>query len=166
MTKMRWFTDAAYEEQADWDAILSDYRRHVEAIASSLPTSLAEFATEPRLNLHDADIRQVEIDETAGNVTIVVNTGNVELGYRELTLRFTDARIVPDNVQALAYAVGARYQTADWGDTNTTIIAQEIDRLPDGRLLVRLRLWPFYAFAVEFTGFELIEAPSGPHTGG
>jgi hypothetical protein len=98
-------------------------------------------------------------------VTIVVNAGDLQVGYRELTLRFSDAELVPDNLQALAYAVGARYHSDHWGDTITTILDEELDRLPDGRFVLRLRLWPFYAFSVQFAEFEMAEAPSGPHAG-
>lgn len=162
MTDMRWFTDAAFYGD-DWDAVLQEYGRHLDQLMPSLSPQLAEFVSEPRLNLHDAEFRRVEIDQAARLVTIVVTTGYLQVGYRELKLRFIDAEVVPDNLQALAYAVGARYHTDHWGDTITTILYEELDRLPDDRFVLRLRLWPFYAFSVEFAEFELAEAPAGPH---
>jgi hypothetical protein len=164
MTEMRWFTDAARYAD-DWETVVRDYARHLDELVPSLSPRLAQFAAEPRFNLHDAEFRRVEIDRSARQVTIVVNAGDLQVGYRELTLRFSDAEVVPDNFQALAYAVGARYHSDHWGDTITIILAQELDRLPDGRFVLRLRLWPFYAFSIEFSDFEMGEAPSGPHTG-
>ena len=161
---MRWFTDAAYSGEVDWDEMLRRYSAHLRQIASLLPPDLDALATEPRLNLHDAEIREVVIDE-ADRVTIVVNAGDLQLGYRELTLDFAGARIVPDNLQALAYAVGARFETGHWGSTVTVIRAQEVDVLPDGGFVLRLRLWPFYAFAIEFSGLQLTEAPSHGRNG-
>lgn len=164
MTDMRWFTDAAYDAAEDWDTMLRDYERHLEALMPSLSPQLAEFATERRFNLHDAELRRIDIDQPARVVTIVANAGDLEVRYRALTLRFSDAAVAPDNLQALAYAVGAGYHSDHWGDTITTVLAQELDRRPDGRFVLRLRLWPFYAFAVDFADLHLAEAPSGPHT--
>jgi hypothetical protein len=70
-------------------------------------------------------------------------------------LAFLHGQIVPDDLQALAYAVGARFHTDQWGDATTVVLAQEIDILADGRFVLRLRLWPFHAFAIEFADLEL-----------
>ena len=165
MTNMRWFTDAAYDPSANWESILNAYARHLDRIKSSLPPALARFASEASLNLHDAEIHHIDVLRAEATVTIVANVGDLEVGYRQLRLVFTDAALAPDNLQLLAYAINTRYHSDHWGDATTTVMAQEIDLSHDGRFIVRLRLWPFHTFAVEFGGFALTESPGEPQTG-
>jgi hypothetical protein len=121
MPAMRWFTDA-FRYGDDSETVVRDYARHLDELVPLLSPQLGQFALEPRLHLKDAEFRHVEIDRAARLVTIVVNAGDIQLGYRELTLRFADAEVVLYNLQALAYAVGARYHSDHWGDTITTIL--------------------------------------------
>ncbi len=159
---MRWFTDAAYYvDESDWGEMLDSYYAHLREIGSSLPPDLAALAIEPRLNLHDAVIRSIDVDEEAEQVTMLIVAGD-QVGYRKLTLVFRGATLVPDNLQLLAYALGARYATDYWGEATTVIRAQEVDVLPSSGFVLRLRLWPFYEFAVEFFDFALSEEPSDP----
>jgi hypothetical protein len=156
---MRWFNEAAYEDHDDaaWDRMLDDYYAHVRRIAPALPPDLARLALEPELNLHDAGFERVEIDLANSTATIVVNAGDLQVGYRQITLAFTGARIVPDNLQLLGYAVLAEFRPSRWSRYRsvTEIRAQEVDLAADGRYTLRLRLWPFHEFAVEFDGFSL-----------
>ena len=155
---MRWFDDAAYEADHDaWMDIMNTYHAHALSIARSLPPDLARLALEPELNLHDARFDHVEVDLAGRTATIVVNID----GGRRLTLQFDGATIVPDDLQKLAYAVGAEFRPQHWRQRRgvTEILAQEVDVLPDGRFTLRLRLWPFHPFAVEFTDFTLREEP-------
>jgi hypothetical protein len=156
---MRWFTDAAYdaEEEVSWDTMLASYSAHVAALADSLPPDLRALATEPELNLHDAEFIEVAIDPPTRRVEMVVRLADPERSW--LRLKFRDAEIVPDNYQALAYAIGAVYAQNDWGGVTTVVRALEVDR-SDGRHVIRLRLWPFHEFAIEFGSMSLDRLPS------
>jgi hypothetical protein len=158
---MRWFDDAAYDSDDDsaWDRMITDYYAHVTAIAPRLPADLARLALEPELNLHDARFERVEIDPDTSMVTIVVSAGHLQVGYRRLSMVFRGAQVVPDNLQRLGYAVRAEFKPSHWSRyrTVTEILAQEVDLVGDGRFTLRLRLWPFHEFAVEFDEFSLTE---------
>jgi hypothetical protein len=66
-----------------------------------------------------------------------------------------------DNLSRLADAVGAEFRANDWHQrrTVTEIQKHEVGVLPDGRYALRLQLWPFYKFAIEFSAFSLVEVP-------
>ena len=160
---MRWFTDAAHEDHDDaaWDRMLKEYEAHLGRIASDLPPDLARLALEPELNLHDARFERVEIDLRNSTVIIVVNAGDLQVGYRRITMTFTGASIVPDNLRKLAYAIRAEFRPSHWSRYRsvTEIHDQEVDVVGSGRYTLRLRLWPFHEFAVEFDGFSRSHEP-------
>ena len=159
---MRWFTDAAYEgDDDDWDPRVADYSAHLAAIAPRLPPDLAALATDPRFDLHGGRFQKVTVDLEAQEVAMVIECGNLEVGHRLLTLRFGGATIVPDNLRSFADAIGAEFRASQWHQrrTVTEILAQEVDLLPDERFVLRLRLCPFYEFAIEFTALSLADTP-------
>jgi hypothetical protein len=129
--------------------------------AAKLPRDLAALATDPRFDLHDGRFHEVTVDTRAQAVTMVINCGDLQVGYRRLTLSFDRATVVPDDLSRLADAVSAEFRANHWhtGRTVSEIQRQEVGVLPDGRYVLRLRLWPFYKFAIEFSGFSLVEIP-------
>jgi hypothetical protein len=163
---MRWFTDEAYdaEDEATWPQMLLDYASHVDGIRADLPPDLLELATDPELHLHDAEFIEVAVDPPSKRLEMVVRLGNARRSW--LRLAFRDADVVPDNYQALGYAIGAIYAPTDWGGVITVIRAQEIETLPLGRFVLRLRLWPFYAFSIEFGSMSLERLRPSPEPGG
>lgn len=102
------------------------------------------------------------VDRVAGVVILTIHCGDHKVGYRRLTIRFSGATIVPGNVQLLAYAVGAEFTANHWHDamTVTDIRACEIDVDVPDRFVLRMRLWPFHEFAVEFADLSITETPS------
>lgn len=159
---MRRFNDAAYDaDDEGWSVMLAAYASHLDSIASRLPPDLAALATAPHLNLHDATLREVSVEPEAGEVMIDATL----FDDRRLALRFHGAAVIPDEVQTLAYAVGAEYHTEHWGTAVTVVRAHEVDILDDGRFVLRLRLQPFYEFAVGFRAMELDEAPASATSG-
>lgn len=149
---MRWFTDAANEaDDASWDAMLAAYQEHLARLLGSLPPDLAALGTDPRRNLHDARFHAIHVDREAETVEMVV----VLLGGEALRLRFGDAAFIPDNLQLVAYAVGATFVTDHWGTTYTQIRASEVDVADDGRYVIRFRLWPFHEFGIAFRAFSM-----------
>jgi hypothetical protein len=81
---------------------------------------------------------------------------------RGLDLRFEDAVIVPDNYRALAFVIETVFRAEGWGPMRTIILAQEVDVLETGRFVLRLRLEPFHAFAIEFATMSLVEGRPMP----
>src|SRR6476620_3677038 len=119
---MGWFTDDAnHFGEDDLSEMLGRYPAHLREIPASLPPGFAALATEPRLNLHDVVIQSVDVDDEAERITMLVAAGDLQVGYRDVTLRFGGATLVPDNLQLLAYALGARYATDHWGEATTVI---------------------------------------------
>ena len=131
------------------------------SLDARLPHDLAALATDPRFALHDGRFHEVAVDPATQAVTMVIDCGDLQVGYRRLSLSFDGATIVPDDLQRLADAIGAEFRANHWHQrrTVTEIRRQEVDVLPDGRYVLRLRLWPFYKFAIEFSGFSLVEVP-------
>jgi hypothetical protein len=130
-------------------------------VVTSLPPDLAALATDPRLSLQDGRFREFTVDAHDRAITIAIDCGNLQVGYRRLTLSFEGASIVPDDLQRMAAAVGAEFRANHWdqGRTVTEVLEHTVGALPNGRFVLRLRLWPFYEFAVEFSGFSLIDIP-------
>lgn len=130
-------------------------------LVTSLPPDLAALATDPRLSLQDGRFHELTVDTRDKTITMVIDCGDLQVGYRRLTLSFEGASIVPDDLQRVAAAVGAEFRANHWhqGRTVTEVHGHKVAVLPDGRFALRLRLWPFYRFAVEFSGFSLVEVP-------
>jgi hypothetical protein len=161
---MRWFTDEIYEsseaeeaEDVAWNAMLAAYWAYVTAIASQLPKDLAALATEERLNLHDARFEEVRWDREAAKIDM-----RVVVGALRLDLHFGDAAFTTEDIQKIEFAVEAVFGESPWV-TQTAIRAQEVEIAGDGRYLLRLRLWPFHEFGIEFGSFSLAEEPAPEH---
>ena len=157
---MRWFTDEALaNDDIDWNEVVADYSAHLVEVAARLPVELRSLATDPRFDLKDGRFREVTVDRTAHEVVLVIDCGSLQVGYRQLTLRFAGAAIEPDNLQLLAKAVGAEFhdghQTPEPSVTEIRYV--EIDLLPNARFVLRLRLWPFHEFAVAFAALSIAE---------
>jgi hypothetical protein len=97
---------------------------------------------------------------------MVVNCGDLHMGYRRLTLAFHGAEIVSRDVRAVAEAIGAEFRGNHWHEERavTEIVGQSVDSRPDGRHQLRLNLDPFGRIAVAFETFEF-EAAQTPARG-
>lgn len=159
---MRWFTDEAYaNDGTDWDEVLGAYSSHLAEVGPRLPPALMALATDPRLDLHDGRFREFRIDRKANRIGMAIDCGNLQVGYRRLTLRIDGAAVVPDNLQLLAEAIGAEFRPNHWHQKSsvTEIRAIEVDLLPGGRFLLLLRLWPFHEFGIAFDALAIDEHP-------
>lgn len=157
---MRWFTDEAYaSDDTHWDELVAAYSAHLAEVRPQLPTALAALATDPRLDLHDGRFREVRVDREAQEIVMVIDCGDLQEGYRRLTLRFEGAAVVPHNLHLLAEAIGAEFRPNHWHQRRsvTEIRVVEVDLLPGGRFILRLRLWPFHEFAIEFDAISIAE---------
>lgn len=113
---------------------------------------------DPRFTLRGGRFKEVRIDVAAQRVLIIVNVGDLQVGYRRLRLRFDDARVVPDDYQRLSAAIRAEFKSDHWhrGRAITEVEDQRVEAIADGRHRLTLRLWPFHKFAIEF-GHVLVE---------
>jgi hypothetical protein len=128
---------------------------------TSLPPDLAALATDPRRSLHDGRFHEFVVDSRKKTITIAIDCGDMQIGYRRLTFSFEGASIVPDDLARLADAVGAEFRANHWhrGRSVTEVLESTVGALPDGRFALRIRLFPFYQFAIEFSGFSLVDMP-------
>jgi len=159
---MRWFTDKAYEGDGEaWDRACRGYAARLAEIGPRLPADLAALATDPRLEMRTGQIHEVFVDHDTDKIVMTIDCGDLQVGYRRLVLSFDEAAVVPDDLSHLADAIGAYFRPNHWHRHRavTEIHAQEVDIVSDGRFTLRLRLWPFYAFAIEFAHMSLTESP-------
>jgi hypothetical protein len=160
---MRWFTPEAYA--ADDDTILAravaDHAAHLATIAPELPKSLVLLATDPRHHLHDGRFQEVVVNATAQRIAMSIDCGDLQVGYRRLHLQFGGATFAPDDLQRHAAAIGAEFRPNQWNRRRsvTEIRDVEVDRLDDGRFVLRLGLWPFHELAIEFNELAVVEEP-------
>jgi len=163
---MRFFTDEAERDDGEWGRRVSAYSEHLATIKSGLPEDLKALATEPAFDLHDGRFVLVELDRTTKRLTVLVDVGSMQVGYRRLSMTFDAAEIAPDNLHLLAEAVGASFSPNHWhtGIAVTEIRWQEVDIKSDGRFVLRLRLWPFHEFEIRFGAVSqsVEELPSRP----
>ena len=93
--------------------------RPATSVLAKLPRDLATLATDRRLSLHDGRFDEVVVDTRGQSMTIVIDCGDLQVGYRRLTLVFEEASIVPDDLQLLAAAVGAEFRANHWTQSRT-----------------------------------------------
>jgi hypothetical protein len=98
------------------------------------------------------------VDLDQATIDMVIDCGDLQLGYRRLDLRFVDARIKPDDMQSLEYAVTAEFHPDAWPSV-TEIVEAEFAEAPRGRHVLNLRLFPFHAFTIEFGDVSFDEQP-------
>jgi len=158
---MRWFTAEARDDDRDaWDRACTAYAAHLRDIEPGLPAALLAVASDPNYDLKDGRFHEAFVDRDAGIVVLTIDCGNLQVGYRRLTLRFEGATIVPDNLQLVAYAIGAEFTPNHWHEdvTVTEIRAYEVDIIRWARFILRMSLWPFHEFAVEAADVTMTEA--------
>jgi hypothetical protein len=162
----RWF-DAQVWHGADTtdeecNRISTAYWEHVRKDSLAWPVALRRFAVEPHYYLHDARIQLAALDPDERTIDLTVEVSRQDLGARRLVLHFRDAVVVPPNIRALEMAITAEFHR-EGGSTFTDIIDEEIDTAAANRFVLRLRLWPFHEFTIEFGAFEFDEEPlTGP----
>ena len=126
-----------------------------------VPNPIESLQEDAAFSLHDGEIQELTVDRQGRRVHLVVHSGNLQVGYWFLTFEFRDACIVPENYQLLAFAIGARYRSDHWGNTVTVIRRQEL-REHEDRFVLRLTLWPFHRFAIDFATVAINQEPAGP----
>jgi hypothetical protein len=72
--------------------------------------ALLAIATDARYFLHDGRFDEVNIDPGVGRVLLVINVGDLQVGYRQVRLEFEGAAIVPGDFQRLSSAIRAEFR--------------------------------------------------------
>lgn len=167
---MKWFDDRAHETGGSaLRRAEARYRKHLSGIRASLPAEAQRLATDPSLELRGGRFRKLTVDTSARRVELIVSSGDLRLGYRDVQLAFAAARIIPDDLRTTADAVTAQFGSTHWHPSGavTEIRDSEIDRQSERRWILRLRLHPFHEFAIVFGQLSLVavdvaERPTGP----
>src|SRR4051812_14864216 len=81
------------------DAVAPAYHRHLEAI--NLPQSVRNLAT---LNPHDAYILDIDHDPPAATLRLRLRCGDLQVGYIDASLTFSQVTIAPDHLAILIQA--------------------------------------------------------------
>jgi hypothetical protein len=157
---MRWLDPDLVDD--DWDERLADYDAYLAKIGHRLTPEVLAIASDPRFALHDSTFAEVIVDFRDDSITMLIDAGDLQVGYRRLNLRFEGAEVVGGNVQAFGYAVIAEFPngTQRKSTLSVTVIRYvEVDLLDEGRFVLRLRLWPFHEVAIAFNRLSIDESP-------
>jgi len=157
---MQWFTGdlADYGSEEDVALAIRSYEGHLAKIEPILPADLRRLARDPALSLLDGRIRSFNYDTATRQLRIAIEIGDQSSGYSELVAMFQGAELIPQDFQRLRYALVAEFREDKW-KTVSEVVDEEIDTAPNHRLVIRLRLFPFYEFAVQFSSIEIDVRP-------
>lgn len=126
---MRWFNEEGNEaDDFEWDCMLADYHAHVESISAQLSPDLLALATDPRLNSHDARFNEITVDREAPTVEMVIDCGDLQVGYRRVKLRFNVGKstcivqtMSPSRLSPAGTRASARTNSRDSTESDHTI---------------------------------------------
>jgi hypothetical protein len=137
-----WVDGDMTDEEAD--AVVRSYWRQIEAL--NLPPSVRDLAD---LNPHDAYILDVEHEPRSQTLRLRLRCGDLEIGYFDAVLDFSDVRI---EAAHLALLVESRRPEAE-------VLYDEVDRV-DGRVFeYRLLLHPEGEVAMRFGDVAVTRLP-------
>ena len=151
---MRFFTPEWHGgdiTEAESDAVLAAYQRHVAEILPQLHATVRVLARE--LALHDARVRRVVVDRPGGEVRVELRCGDRQAGYYDLDLVYLDA--VVDARDATELAAAAR-------DPRSELLYDEVDVIDgagEAAYLHRMLFWPYRDVEIMFRALSLRLAP-------
>jgi hypothetical protein len=140
--------------EADAEAIVPAYQRHVERLLPNLSTPMRVLAA--GLGLHDALIRRVVLDRAARELRLELRGGDQQLGYFDLDLTYLGAIVDAADVATLAAAARAE-RTGERAE----VLYDEVDLVigSPGRYLHRLLFSSYREAEVLFDALALRLAP-------
>ena len=118
---MRYFTPAWANgslDEAEYEAVLPAYREHLAAFDSD--SAVARFANS--ISLNDAWFDRFEINEATASVTLLLLTGDLQVGDWRTTLTYTGAKVV-EGMDVLGHAFADRLHEV-WYDEFTLVDGQ------------------------------------------
>ncbi len=148
--EMRWFTrewvdgDVTDEEQ---ERRISAYEAHVAHVRPSLAHGAEQLLD--AVNLHDALLRFWRY-EPGVELLLEVVTGDLQVGYEDVQLRYGSAEIDSDTAQVLESLRGRK---------GVEMLYDEVDVTPDGRYEHRIIAWPTGEAAIRFSDLGVQRRP-------
>jgi hypothetical protein len=121
------------------------YWRYVGAL--QLPTPIAALV---QLNPHDAIILSVEDQPEQARLTLQLRCGDLQRGYSDVTLAFSQVVVDPSALKTLKRAVRP---------ARVEVLYDEVDRSDDG-FEYRLLLYPNDEVSFRFQQVEITERPA------
>ena len=138
----QWADGAMDDETAD--AVLPAYRHHLETLY--LNQSLKDLA---ELNPHDGYVLDAEHEPSTRSLRLQIRCGDLQAGYFDAELTFTDATITPADKATLA---DARHPAG------FEILYDEVDR-EAGAFVYRLLLHPAGEISIRFRNVAIVRVP-------
>jgi len=135
-------SDAQVEE------VLRDYHRHVDDLRARLgdrPRALLD------LNLHDGQVQSFILSPPSFTWRVLI--GDLQRGYEFVSVRYDDAEVV-----------GGQEGLDDLKLTEpgSEILYDELEELPEGRLIHRVLVWPEGEVWVRFSDVHIHHEPASP----
>ncbi len=90
----------------EWAEFHQAYARHLEQMRAVLPEQVLELATLP--GVEDGLIVEYFYDENACTLRLVLLCGNLQKGYYDLVINYSDVEISPEHKKN-AYISGSEY---------------------------------------------------------
>ena len=148
---MRYFTRELFEgelDDAEEDALRAAYEARAAAIESRLPLDVVRLLKD--VVLHDGLIEWVSWSPRRERLSLGLVVGDLQSGYRALTLVYGGAQLGAHPLDALRRAAESRH---------TEILADEVDVGEDGLFAHRILFWPSEQVTLEFASLSLDSEP-------
>ncbi|HLP85143.1 MAG TPA: hypothetical protein VK157_12400 [Phycisphaerales bacterium] len=138
-----WCQGKMTDEEAE--AVILRYQRHLDKL--DLPASIRELAS---LNPHDACILDAQHEPREGTLRLRLRCGDLQIGYFDATLTFTQAGLTSVDAATLARA---RYPA------KFDIIYDEVDKVAGDAFEYRLLLHPTGEVLIGFKHVTIVRRP-------
>jgi hypothetical protein len=133
---------------AESDAVVEAYRRHLEALLPVMPATVRELAQ--WVSLHDGRFRGAQVHRSAGTLTLELRCGDLQRGYFDVDLTCGGVNFASSTLADLAAAVR---------NTKSECLADEIDTADDGSWLHRILIDPDREVTIAFGTLNLHVSP-------
>ncbi len=144
-----WHADDLPEDERE--AVLSNYRQHVQRLVEGAPQAVVELARE---NIHDGRIRSASWNPEAKSLELSLRCGDPQSVHFDLDLAYAGVEMSSRDAANLR----SRQR-----DPRTEILNDEVDVEKDGaRYIHRILFWPRDEVEIRFTELKL-EKSVRPH---
>lgn len=148
---MKYFTSAWHGgdmEDATAESVRPAYWDYIRHLAPRLPSNVRRLAME--INLHDGLIRCITLDRSNASLLLQLRWGDLQVGYFELDLLFTQVELTPEHLTVIAAAVR---------EPKTEVLYDEVDRASNGKFTLRLLFWPYREADIHFSELGMTYTP-------
>jgi hypothetical protein len=152
---MRWYRQPHLPGDPEWQESDAAYADHLRVLRPRLPPPIVALASEPAFHLSGGRIAEMTMNTRSQTIGLSVDVGDAQVGYRRAHIHFSAATIQPDDLRLTADAIGATFRPNHWHPRATSeVLATEVDLAGD-RYVLRVRLWPFHEFELEFAAITM-----------